>query len=233
MTIELDPVEVPRGGATTGRRPGYARTSPTSTAGISDDATALVHWREAVRPFQDADNLGNAGLTACYGAWTALRRSSPAEAAELFLTAADLHRRAGDLDREVWALIGLTAAYAEVGQHAQARDVLTSLHQRISGRPRVAPRCDDRAGPAHRRAGLPRQRRGPAAHTDADPPAPEETSYAAGHLGKVSAALYHPEAEKDVLREFAESPMVYEPPSQQPWIHQDLGEELTDQPQLE
>jgi hypothetical protein len=51
-------------------------------------------------------------------------------------------------------------------------------------------------------------------------------------LAKVSSSLRRPRAAEDVLRKFAESPMVYEPPPNPPWIHEDLGKELPDQPQL-
>lgn len=201
-------------------------------ARVSDDVTALAHWREAVRLYREVDNLGNAGLAAYFGAWTAMLRSSPAEAAELFLTAADLQRRSGDVDREIWALTGLTAAYAEVGQHAQARDVLTGLHRRASAdrvwHPGVVTEL------ALRTAVLGYLADGVAPVPVLVPAvASEEAPDAAARLIKVSAALRSPKTAEGVLREFAESPMVYEPPPHQPWIHKDLGEELPDRPQLE
>jgi tetratricopeptide (TPR) repeat protein len=201
-------------------------------ARASDDATALAYWREAVRLYREVDNLGNAGLAAYYGGWTAMRRSSPAEAAELFLTAADLQRRAGDVDREVWALIALTATYAEVGQYAHARDVLTGLLGKVPAdrvwhpgvvtelqlRVAVLGYLDDGMAPAPVQV--------PAVTSDKAPDS-------GARLAKVSAALRRPETAKDVLREFAESSMVYSPPPHQPWIHKNLGEELPDRPQLE
>lgn len=63
--------------------------------------------------------------------------------------------------------------------------------------------------------------------------ASEEAPDAAARLVKVAAALRRPGAAEDVLREFVESSMVYEPPPHQPWIHNDLGEELPDRPPLE
>jgi hypothetical protein len=210
-------------------------------ARASDDATALAHWREAVRLYQEMDYLGNAGVAAYWGAWTAMRRSSPAEAAELFLTAADLQRRAGNVDREVWALIGLTAAYAEVGQHAQARDVLIGLHERVAAhrvwhpgvltelalRTAVLGYLADGVAPAPVPV--------PAVASKEAPDAAARLAKVSAALAKVSSSLCRPRATRaaeDILRKFAESPMVYEPPPYPPWIHKDLGKELPDQPQL-
>ncbi|MGW6933549.1 hypothetical protein ACWGE0_26070 [Lentzea sp. NPDC054927] len=145
----------------------------------------------------------------------------------LFLTAADLLRKAGDLDREVWALIGLSAAYAGIGQHAQALDLLTGLRDRVADgncwHPGVAAELDVRVAVL---AYLADGRRPTRNYLLA---LRNRTSDDVSRLSEISDALQCPERAEDRLRRFAEFPIVYPPPGHKPWLHRSIGQELPDQ----
>jgi len=200
-------------------------------ARVAEEPDKVRAWREALRLERETERWDNAGLAAFNGARIALHNSSTAEAAELFLAAADLLRKAGDLGREVWALIGLSTAYASIDQHAQALDLLSGLRDRVASgncwHPDVAAELDVRVAIL-------------AYLTDGSQPAQKHllalrnhTSNDLSRLSEISDALQHPEHAEDRLRGFAESPMVYAPPDHKPWLHHSLGKELPNQLSLE
>ncbi|MEU4442454.1 toll/interleukin-1 receptor domain-containing protein [Actinosynnema sp. NPDC050801] len=185
-------------------------------------------WRTASDLYRRHGNPGNAGLAAFFGARAARAQASHAEATELFLAAADLHRRAGDDNRAVWATVELAAMHAGIGRHAHARDLLTALLDRPARarHPGVAAEVALRATVLSYLAdGLPP----PAAHL---PAVPADDPDRARRLASVADALRRPERHEGVLRRFAESAMVYEPPANDPWLHRTLGEEPGDPKEL-
>ncbi|GAB2962748.1 TIR domain-containing protein [Saccharothrix stipae] len=185
-------------------------------------------WRTASDLYRRHGKPGNAGLAALFGARAARAQASHAEATELFLAAADLHRKAGDDDRAVWATVELAAVHAGIGQHAHARDLLTALLDRPAKawHPGVAAEVALRVAVLSYLAdSLPP----PAAHLPALPAADDDR---ARRLAVVADALRRPERHEGVLRRFAESTMVYEPPGHDPWLHRTLGEEPVDRKQL-
>ncbi|WP_410594028.1 TIR domain-containing protein [Amycolatopsis sp. lyj-23] len=188
----------------------------------------LPHWREAMVLYEQIDNFASAGLAAYFGGWTALDSSATAEAAELFLAAAHLQRKAGDVNREAWAVVGLSAAYATIAQYERARDLLTEPIARFP-----ADKLWHASGVlgelALRAVVLGWLEDGVAG---ALPELPKDPQDKAERLLRVVTALQHPHQEKRQLEEFAASPMVYEPPAHKSWIHRDLMEELPDRPQL-
>lgn len=190
-------------------------------------AEPLRYWREAVTLYEQIDDHASAGLAAYAGGWAALNSSSPAEAAELFLAATHLQRTAGDVNREAWALVGLSAAYASAGQYDRGRDLLTDAQFPASDlwhpagvltelKLRAAALGYLADGVVGALPGLP-----------ADPP--ENVA----QLKQVAADLRTPKQAKARLESFVTSSMVYEPPPHATWIHRDLGEDLPDRPGLE
>jgi hypothetical protein len=181
-------------------------------------------WRTASELYEENRNFGNAALAAFFGARAARDRGSLAEAAELFLTAAHLHRKAGDHHRAVWATVELSAAYAEIGQHAQAWDLLAALPDLRSSawHPGVVTEI------ALRVAALSYLVDGSRPVSENLPAVPgDEDDERARQLAPIVDALRRPQSAKAALREFTESRMVYEPPGYEPWLH-GLGEEPPD-----
>jgi hypothetical protein len=187
------------------------------------------YWREAMVLYEQIENFANAGLAAYFGGRAALASAATAEAAELFLAATHLQRKAGDVNREAWAVVGLSAAYATIAQYERARDLLTEPIARFpadklwhaSGvlgelalRVVVLGCLEDGA-------------------VGALPELPKEPQNKAERLTRVVTALQHPRQEREQLEEFATSLMVYEPPGHKSWIHRELLKELPDRPQLQ
>ncbi|MFE9747068.1 TIR domain-containing protein [Saccharothrix saharensis] len=187
-------------------------------ARASSGPGAPALWRAAARLYEQDRNFGNAGLAAFFGARAA--RAQGADAAELFLSAAHLHRTAGDHDRAVQALVELSAAYAEVGRYEQAKDVLTGawdLHEETWGHG-VAAEVDLRVAVL-------------SYLTDGSRPPLSKRTLAmaddddrARRLAAVVHALSGAAREPDLLHRFVGSPMVYHPPDHRPWLH-GLGQE--------
>jgi hypothetical protein len=188
----------------------------------------LPHWREAMTLHEQNNNHANAGLAAYFGGRAALNRSSTAEAAELFLAATHLQRKAGDVDREVWAVVGLSAAYASAGQYERARDLLTEPTARFPQ--------SDLWHPTGVLAELTLRAAVLASLTGdvvpAMPQLPEDPADKAARLTEIATALRRPRRTRPQLEAFVTSLMVFEPPGHGTWIHGELGAELPDRPQL-
>ena len=200
----------------------HARASP------GPGATAL--WRTAAELYEKDRNYGNAGLAAFSGAREARDQGAGAEAAELFSAAAHLHRRAGDADRAVQATVELAAAHADVGDHAHARDLLVALDdlRTETWHPGVDAEVGLRIAVLSYLSdgSLPSWERLPSVPDDDD-----DDDHLSGRLDAIVDALREPEFRKDVLRRFAESPMLYAPPAHEPWLH-GLGQEPSDRGEL-
>ncbi|MCC8246577.1 toll/interleukin-1 receptor domain-containing protein [Saccharothrix luteola] len=192
-------------------------------ARVATGPRAPALWRKAMDLFEEVRNFGNAGLAAFFGARAARRQASHAEAAELFLAAAHLHRAAKDGARALWATVELAATRPEIGEHARARDLLADLDDLRSAawHPGVVAEIDLRV------AALSYLADGSHPAPDHLPAVPGDPDERTRRLDRVAATLRRSKPDKAALRRFAESPMVYEPPGHEPWLH-DLGEEPAD-----
>lgn len=234
LAIRLDDYDTARRWVATTRALADARTPLELRASAAyEEARAVTGprraalWRTASDLYRRLEDWGNAGLAAFFGARAARDQASHAEAAELFLAAADLHRRAGDHVRSVWATVELSAVYAEIGEHSRARDLLAALRDRHADawQPGVAAEVGLRV------AVLSYLAVGFRPAPDRLPAVPTDDVDRAGELSPVVEAMRRPERNEAVLRRFAESRMVYEPPSHKPWSH-GLGVEPPDRREL-